>query len=191
MDNPEVMASPDTKVGGMALPAVREWTLWSDQRPPNAGGSYRYRATFPLLGLTVTAEWTAEMRLCGMGYGDNEWWPQHLHHWDGYRRYITHKGLEWSPLQASDPEGIVWHGIDLLPCPFTGRSPTIEPSGQFIGAPLWRTGAVWLSSPGVPKRRWIDAKKMQASWNTRVPAAPTPPPISPQPTPPAEGGVKP
>lgn len=149
----------------------REWTRWSDQRPPNERGSYRYRATFPFLGLTVTAEWTEEMRLCGMGYGDSEWWPITPCHWNGYSRYITNPTLEWSSVQAYDDDGIVWHGLDLLPCPFTGKRPKLEAQGSYIGAPLWRSEAVWISSPGVPKRRWTDAKAMQKSWNTRAPAA--------------------
>jgi hypothetical protein len=148
-----------------------EWTRWADQRTPNASGSYRFRATFPFLGLTVTAEWTEEQHLCGMGYGDGEWWPPRPCYWDGYRRYITNDTLEWRPLQAYDPEGVIWYGIDLLPCPFTGKAPKLEPSGQYIGAPLWRSEAVWISSPAIPKRRWTDAKAMQAAWNTRAPDA--------------------
>lgn len=163
------MTAPDPAAiaKGLTKAQEREWTLWAEQRPPNAHGSYRYRATFPFLGLVVTAEWTEEMHLCGMGYGDHEWWPLRSCYWDGYRRYITIKGLEWSPLTAYDTDEIVWHGLDLLPCPFTGRPPKLEPSGQFIGAPLWRSEAVWLSSPAIPKRRWTDAKAMLASWNTR------------------------
>lgn len=178
------VASDEARAGHEPSPAVsavpvtianaetqeREWTLWSDQRPPNAPGEYRYRATFALLGLTVTAEWTEKMHLCGMGYADSEWWPLSPCHWNGYSRYMTHKGLEWSPLQAYDPEGIVWTGLDLLPCPFSGTSPTLKAHGCFIGAPLWQSEAVSISSPGVPARRWTDAKAMQASWNTRVSA---------------------
>lgn len=147
----------------------REWTFWRDQRAPNARGSYRFRATFPFLGLTVTAEWTEELSLCGMGYGDGEWWPLRCCHWDGYSRRITNPTLEWSPLQAYDPEGTVWTGLDLLPCPFTGKPPTLKPSGRYIGAPLWHSEAVWISSPRVPQQRWTDAKAMQRAWNTRVP----------------------
>jgi hypothetical protein len=153
-----------------AAPEVqeREWTLWSDQRCPNERGEFRFRASFKFLGLPVTAEWTEKMHFCGMGYDEGQWWPVRLCHWDGYRRYITIDKLYWSPVQACGPEGIVWHGIDLLPCPFTGKAPTLEPVGQFIGAPLWRSEAVYISSPGVPKRRWTDAVKMQAAWNTRA-----------------------
>lgn len=145
----------------------REWTKWCEQRPPNAPGSYRYRTSFNLLGLPVTAEWTEKMTLCGMGYGDSEWWPRSPCYWDGYRRHITIENLEWSPVLAYDPEGIVWGGIDLGPCPFTGKPAKLETQGQYIGAPLWRTEALWLSSPGVPKRRWADARKMVEFWNTR------------------------
>ncbi len=151
-----------------AVAQAREWTLWSEQRPPNERGSYRYRASFPLLGLNVTAEWTEEMHLCGMGYSDSEWWPLRSCYWDGYKRYITVKGLEWSPIHPDDPDGVVWHGLDLLPCPFSGKAPTIKLSGQYIGAPMWRSEAIWISSPGVPERRWTDAKKMRAAWNTRA-----------------------
>ena len=146
----------------------REWTLWSDQRCPNARGSYRFRATFPFLGLTVTAEWTEELHLCGMGYAESEWWPLKPCYWDGYQRYITNKTLEWSPVQAYDTDEIVWHGLDLMPCPFTGKPPKLEACSQYIGAPLWRSEAVYISSPGVPKRRWTNAKTMQEAWNTRA-----------------------
>ena len=166
-------SSPSVSPVPASIPCAiqeREWTLWRDQRCPNERGSYRFRAKFQLLGLPVTAEWTEELRLCGMGYGESEWWPLRPCYWDGYKRYITNKTLEWSPLQAYDPERIVWEGLDLLPCPFTGKSPTIETQGEYIGAPLWRSEAIWLSSPAVPKRRWTDAKAMQAAWNARAPA---------------------
>lgn len=99
----------------------RGWTRWSERRPPNARGSYRYRAAFDLLGVPVTAEWNEEMHLCGMGYGDSEWWPLSPCRWDGYRRYITIDNLEWSLCADDDPPGVVWHGLNLLPCPFTGK----------------------------------------------------------------------
>ena len=155
----------------------REWTRWSEQRPPNAPGSYRYRASFDLLGIPVAAEWEEEMRLCGMGYADSEYWPLRSCYWNGYRRYITIDNLEWSVVQAYDSPEIEWFGLDLLPCPFSGQPPRIEASGQYIGAPLWRTEAVWLSSSHVPKRRWTDAVAMRDTWNTRAApyiAAPTP-----------------
>lgn len=147
----------------------RKWTLWAEQRPPNEAGAYRYRATFDLLGLTVTAEWTEKMSLCGMGYGDSEWWPLSPCYWDGYRRYITHKGLMWSPLEdGEESKGVVWYGFDLLPCPFTGEQPVIDVSGRYMGAPLWESEAVWVGSRAVPKRRWSNAVALRDNWNTRA-----------------------
>lgn len=145
----------------------REWTLWSDHRPPNAPGRHRYRVRANICGMVMQPEWTEEMRLCGMGYSDSEYWPLVSCRWDGYQRYITHKGLEWSPLQEQDPAGIVWGGLNLLPCPFTGTTPTISAQGQYIGAPLWHSEALWIGSSGVPKRRFTNAKDMVVAWNTR------------------------
>lgn len=147
----------------------RAWTRWSDSRPPNAPGKHRYRVKAKILGLDLMPEWTEAMTLCGMGHGDNEWWPLTSCHWDGYRRQITTPDLEWSEHQESDADTIVWGGLDLLPCPFTGAAPTVEAQGRYIGAPLWHSEALWISSPSVPQRRFTDAKAMVASWNRRAP----------------------
>lgn len=149
----------------------RKWTLWSDQRPPNECGTFRYRVRANILGIVVMPEWSERMSLCGMGYADSEWWPLTPCHWDGYQRYITHKGLEWSEPRDDDPKGVIWGGINLLPCPFTGAQPTIVAYGRYIGAPIWHSEALSISSPAVPSRRWTDAKAMCAAWNRRyVPA---------------------
>jgi hypothetical protein len=168
---PAAQSQAKPAVSNASSEQEREWTLWSDQRTPNAEGTYRFRATFPFLGVTVTVEWEEEQRLCGMGYGDSEWWPLRPCYWDGYRRYITNNTLEWSPVHAYDSPGIVWHGLDLLPCPFTGQPPKVEAQGRYIGAPLWHSEAVWISSPMVRQQRWTDAKAMQAAWNTRAHAS--------------------
>lgn len=147
----------------------RLWTRWSDSRPPNAPGKYRYRVKANILGLDLTPEWTETMSLCGMGYGENEWWPLTLCHWDGYRRQITAPNLEWSEQQETDTDAIIWGGLDLLPCPFTGAAPTVKAQGRYIGAPLWHSEALWISSPSVPQRRFTDAKSMVAAWNRRSP----------------------
>lgn len=146
----------------------RIWKKWNDERAPNERGSFRYRVRADILGAVLTPEWTEEMVLCGMGYGANEWWPVRLCHWDGYRRYITHSGLEWSEVRNDDPPGVVWNDLDLLPCPFTGKPAHIELVGRYIGAPLWHSEAVYVSSAGVPKRRWLKIEDMKKAWNTRV-----------------------
>jgi hypothetical protein len=157
--------------GAVVTGADRVWTKWSDERPPNEPGEYRYRIRAKICGMVMQPEWTEKMHYCGMGYGDAEYWPLTPCHWNGYSRYITHEGLEWSPVQDSDPAGVVWGGLDLLPCPFTGAAPTVSAQGQLIGAPLWRSEALWIGSPGVPKRRFTDANAMLAAWNTRATTA--------------------
>lgn len=145
----------------------REWIKWRDRRPPNEAGAYRYRCQCEILGMVLRPEWTEEMRLVGMGYSDNEWWPLSPCYWDGYRRYITHEGLEWSELREDDPNEIVWGGLYLLPCPFTGNPAKVEAVGRYIGAPLWRSEALYIGSAGVPKRRFTKAQTMVDVWNTR------------------------
>lgn len=145
----------------------RQWTKWSDGRPPNAPGRYRYRASFVLLGLPVAAEWAEDMHLCGMGYAESEWWPLRPCHWDGRRRTITNSTLEWSQVQADDPPSVVWHGFDLLPCPFTGEPPRVEAQGRYIGAPLWHSETVSIQSAFVRTTYWHDATAMVRAWNRR------------------------
>jgi hypothetical protein len=153
---------------GLEKAAERKWTKWSERRPPNASGAFRFRCHCEVLGLLLTPEWTEKMTLCGMGYSDPEWWPLSSCHWDGYRRYITHAGLEWSEAQADDPDGVVWGGLDLSQCPFTGEAAKIKAHGRYIGAPIWHTEAMSVGSSAVPFRRFTDAKKLVEFWNRRA-----------------------
>lgn len=165
----------DTVMTDKALEAAaRVWTKWSDRRPPNAPGEYRYRCSCDVLGMVLTPEWTEKMSLCGMGYGDAEWWPLSPCYWDGYNRYITHEGLEWSEPDPADPEGVVWGGLELLPCPFTGNTAQVKAHGRYIGAPIWHTEAISVGSPAVPFRRFTDTKKMVEFWNRRAPVSSLP-----------------
>jgi hypothetical protein len=148
---------------------MRTWIKWSEKRPPNERGTFRYRVTAEILGMTLSPEWSEEMSLCGMGYSESEWWPVRLCHWDGYTRKITHPSLEWSSPQESDAPGVTWHGLDLLPCPFTGKAPQVTATGRYIGAPLWHSEALWIGSGVVPRIRFTDAKAMVRTWNTRAP----------------------
>ena len=147
----------------------RKWTLWSERRPPNEDGLFRYRVRANILGLIMRPEWTEKMHLCGMGFDDAEYWPLSPCRWNGSRRYITHAGLEWSPIEHDDSGDVFWGEINLLPCPFTGTQPKIKAVGKWIGAPLWESEALYISSQMIPASRWTDAKKMVAAWNTRAP----------------------
>lgn len=147
-----------------------EWTKCSNKRPPNHAGKFRFRITADILGIVMAPEWTADMQSCGMGYGDNEWWPEGLHHWNGARRYFT-ADFEWRELTSSeadaDEKNIVWNGLDLADCPFTGRQPVVDYYGRWIGAPPNK--AEWLSikSHMVDSIGWRDAVRMRTAWNAR------------------------
>lgn len=145
----------------------RVWTKWSDQRPPNKPGEYRFRVVdIEVLGMTVTPEWTEKLSLCGMGYADSEWWPVSPCHWDGYRRYMT-ADIEWSEVREGDPEGVTWNGVELLPCPFTGKMPTIGYCGRYIGAPPYRPDWLHIKSHLVDKTGFSSFKALISAWNTR------------------------
>ncbi len=146
----------------------RVWTKWADERPPNEAGTFRYRVRAEILGMIVTPEWSEKMELCGMGYGEREWWPLTSCYWDGYRRFITHAGLEWSLPRDDDAPDVTWHGLELLPCPFTGKPPRVKAQGRYIGAPTWHSEALWISSQVVPQIRFTSAKRMVEVWNTRA-----------------------
>lgn len=144
-----------------------EWLKCKQVAPPNEKGFVRVRITKEILGLEMTPEWTTEMGFCGMGYKDSEWWPSGIHRWDGYRRYFI-GDYEWRPAIDADQDGVIWHGLELLPCPFTGLAPKIDYLGKWIGAPPDQ--AKWLSikSHLVKSLGWESATKMRDAWNMRA-----------------------
>ena len=146
------------------------WVKCSSQRPPNRSGSFRFRITAEILGLELAPEWTEEMHLCGMGHSEREWWPLSTQHWDGYRRYFT-GDFEWRELTDKEAEvegqNIVWHGLDLLPSPFTGKPPVVGYHGRWIGAPPNKAEWLSLKSHMVDSIGWRNAARMKKAWNTR------------------------
>ncbi|EPX84749.1 hypothetical protein [Salipiger mucosus] len=145
-----------------------EWMRCREHRPPNEPGEIRVRVTEEILGLVMTPEWTTEMRLCGMGFGESEWWPNELCHWNGSRRRFI-ADYEWRPVLDGDPKGIIWHGLDMLDCPFTGKQPEVGYLGRWIGAPPNRAEWLSLRSHLVDRNGFIDAARMRDAWNQRVP----------------------
>lgn len=149
---------------------MSDWTLWSEQRPTDTAAAYRWRIPARvILGLEMRPEWTDKLSHVGMGYSDREWWPG-CSHWDGCRRTVS-AGLEWRP--AADGEtDILWGGLDLLPCPFTGQKPRVEFSGRWSGAPPYQPEYLSLTSWMVQSNGWRDARKMRDAWNRRADPAP-------------------
>ena len=116
-------------------------------------------------------EWIDRLQFCGVGRG-NEWWPPYSD-WDGWSRSV-HKKMQW---QATDykelmpPSGVqreIWHGFDLLPCPFTGRQPKVTWTPRYIGGPIYNPESLSVTSQVVSLKYYRDAKLLQELWNTRA-----------------------
>jgi len=141
------------------------WTLWKDQRPTDHTISYRWRIKPRLiLGMMLQPEWTDCLHLVGMGHDAAEYWPN-CSSWDGYKRTVP-DDLEWSMSVRTDET--IYHGLDLLPSPFTGLPPMIGANVKWVGAPLWQVESFSLQSFLVSSHGWKNAKKMQDAWNTRA-----------------------
>ena len=118
------------------------WTLWSEQQPTDAKLVYRWRIPAQeILGLVMQPEWSEKLfsPLCQ----PDIYFPS-CARWDGWKWHIPN-GLEWRVASPNEPEGekgVVWGGLDLLPCPFTGKLPTVIYHGRYIGAPPYH--AEWL-----------------------------------------------
>lgn len=145
-----------------------EWVRWADERPTDTKALYRWRIpTRKILGKELRPEWSEPLRLCGMGYADNEWWPG-FSDWNGYRRTLP-AGTEWRLAHKEETEkSIFWGGFDLKLCPFTGKLPTIGYLGRYIGAPPYRPEWLSITSYLVHRNGWYEAQKLQDAWNTRA-----------------------
>ena len=150
------------------------WTLWSEQQPTDAKLVYRWRIPAQeILGLVMQPEWSEKLfsPLCQ----PDIYFPS-CARWDGWKWHIPN-GLEWRVASPNEPEGekgVVWGGLDLLPCPFTGKLPTVIYHGRYIGAPPYH--AEWLGITSfsyvfswyiVRSIGWRSAKNMRDAWNMR------------------------
>ena len=146
------------------------WTLWRvDCRPPSrlGGDPIRWLAQdVPCLGRRMDVEWTDKQSYCGMGYGPHEWWPPGSH-WNGSSRRLYAR-YWWKELPEGDSGEMrcVYHGLYLLPCPFTGNLPAMSPSTRYIGAPPFLVDNVTLSS-WIAKVSASRADHLEELWNRR------------------------
>lgn len=141
------------------------WTLWSERRPVDTETRYRWRIAPKLIcGMMLRPEWTEKLRLHGMGHYESEWWP--TSRWDGYQRTVP-ESLQWRPAQDEEVD-IMWGGLDLLPCPHTGKPAKVGYRGNWIGAPPYEVMYLTLHHQFGESIGWTDAVRMQAAWNLRA-----------------------
>lgn len=158
---------------------MNEWINCRDRRPTDPSILYRFRLAQPtnILGLMLQPEWIDRLHYCGVGHG-NEWWPPYSD-WNGWSRSV-HKDLQWQPTDYTIeldckklvlPLGVqreIWHGFDLLPCPFTGRQPKVTWTPRYICGPIYEPKSLSITSGLVSLQYYEDAKLLQELWNTRV-----------------------
>lgn len=143
------------------------WMLWSEQRPTDAKIVYRWRIPAQeILGLVMQPEWSDKIfsPLC-----QPDIYCPSCAKWDGWKWHIP-KGLEWRVASPDEPEGekgVVWGGLDLLPCPFTGKLPTVIYHGRYIGAPPYHAEWIGIASHIIRSIGWHSAKDMRDAWNMR------------------------
>lgn len=152
------------------------WVAFDQQRPPQERGHFWFRVPPRNVGgLVLRPEWIEEMRLVGMGYADDEYWPG-FSNWDGYQRTLE-RGAEWRPLDADDHddlEAVRWGGLNLAPCPFCAHVPKIEWSGPWIGAPVYRADSfrLWCRCGLVNSGYRNSLEWLAGRWNSRAEGRP-------------------
>lgn len=145
---------------------MTEWTAWAERRPMDPKALYRWRIPPRMIcGVMLQPEWSSKLVLCGMGYDDAEYWPEGSS-WNGYVRSVA-KGLEWRLAEPEETE-IVWHGLDLLPDPWTGKPPRIGTNLRWIAAPVYEVESFSIGHYFGTSYGWTDLNKLMQAWNQRV-----------------------
>ena len=145
-----------------------EWKLWTEERPKDTSKLYRFRASWQnILGLELRPEWTDEIVLNPRWGADlDDFYP---HSFLNRKSLRKRRDIEWRealPNEIEGHKGVFWNGLDLLPCPFTGKMPVVEYSTRH-----------WTAQPFESERMWIetdyfkitanDARELRDIWNTR------------------------
>lgn len=147
---------------------MNQWTLWSEIRPTDPTVTYRWRIPVKkICGMMLRPEWSSKLSLVGMGYAENEWWPL-FSDWNGYTRSVK-AGLEWRVAEP-DEKGVLWSGLELSPCPFTGNAPRVSYVGRWSIAPPYEAESLGLHAWLVDRSGFRDASEMAITWNRRASA---------------------
>ncbi len=145
------------------------WTKWVDRRPTDTEKFYRWRVSpRPILGMELQPEWSDKMWGCWDGNKPKEFFPPHSR-WNGWSRDVD-PSIEWRECtedEAREKAPIKWNGLNLLPCPFTGKVPEVKYHMTYIGSPPYQPLGLEIKSSMLGFNQWRDAKAMQESWNKR------------------------
>jgi hypothetical protein len=141
----------------------RTWEKWKVERTPDDNRVYRFRTYANVLGTDMWVEWSEQQCLCGMGFYASQYWPIGPCYWDGYRRYMT-SDIEWSESIDGDSKEVIFHGLNLLPCPFTGKPPKVL---HFTRRAPYQLEWIGIESHMVKSTCWGNVKEMCEAWNMR------------------------
>ena len=146
---------------------MSEWKLWTKERPKDFSKLYRFRVSWQnVLGLELRPEWTD--RLIPDPSYDRK--PPYYPSTFNYRASLCKRtDIEWREAIPDEPEGhggVFWNGLDLLPCPFTGKIPVVEYSTRHWTAPPFEAEKIWLKTDYF-KITANDARELRDIWNTR------------------------
>lgn len=153
----------------LSVEELADWTLWSERRPEDHKALYRWRVPERVIcGKVLRPEWGSKLHCVGMGYSDNEWWPDGSR-WDGYQRTVA-PGLEWRLALEGEGERIIWGGLNLADDPWSGNPPTVHDMTRYIGAPVYDVESFSIHSTWGERYGFADLNKLEAAWNSSATA---------------------
>lgn len=147
---------------------ILKWEFWSDSKPTNIALLYRFRIPRrEILSLEMQPEWTSSLKQ--LPWDKSLLIPEFIPIWQKKKEFgEIPQGLEWRVATESEPEySVSWHGLDLLPCPFTGEEPLVSYSGSRILCPPYEATIISIQTTMVAQISWTNAKQLRDAWNTR------------------------